>query len=154
MNENRNLEMLVLHLADTIFGNGTNSPLTNMATQSTIKPQRIQLKRVKGFNLQKVSLELNGLEAVKVARPTKYGNRYKVTDDGSPPGLFSRKPQIPIWELVTAEQAVEYFRYDLEQELKNNPSFLDELRGKNLACFCKIEDICHADILLEIANKL
>lgn len=26
------------------------------------------------------------------------------------------------------------------------------LRGKNLACFCKLSEPCHADILLEIAN--
>ena len=28
-----------------------------------------------------------------------------------------------------------------------------ELRGKNLACFCKPELACHADILLELANS-
>ena len=28
-----------------------------------------------------------------------------------------------------------------------------ELRGKNLACFCPLDKPCHADVLLEIANK-
>lgn len=28
-----------------------------------------------------------------------------------------------------------------------------ELRGKNLACWCRLDQPCHADILLEIANK-
>lgn len=27
------------------------------------------------------------------------------------------------------------------------------LRGKNLACFCPLDQPCHADVLLEIANK-
>jgi Domain of unknown function (DUF4326) len=27
-----------------------------------------------------------------------------------------------------------------------------ELRGKNLACFCAIDQPCHADVLLELAN--
>lgn len=27
------------------------------------------------------------------------------------------------------------------------------LRGKNLACWCKPGETCHADVLLEIANK-
>lgn len=27
-----------------------------------------------------------------------------------------------------------------------------ELRGKDLACWCKIGEPCHADVLLEIAN--
>jgi hypothetical protein len=27
------------------------------------------------------------------------------------------------------------------------------LRGKNLACFCKSDEPCHADVLLKIANE-
>jgi hypothetical protein len=30
---------------------------------------------------------------------------------------------------------------------------LSELKGKNLACFCKDGEKCHADVLLELANK-
>lgn len=31
---------------------------------------------------------------------------------------------------------------------------LTELRGKNLACWCSLDDEpCHADILLEAANR-
>ncbi|MGH6822039.1 MAG: DUF4326 domain-containing protein [Methylocella sp.] len=26
-------------------------------------------------------------------------------------------------------------------------------RGKNLACFCKLGEPCHVDVLLELANK-
>ncbi len=41
--------------------------------------------------------------------------------------------------------------------LAANPSLVEdakkELRGKNLACWCKPSEDCHADILLEIANK-
>lgn len=29
----------------------------------------------------------------------------------------------------------------------------EKLRGKNLACFCKIGEPCHADVLLELANQ-
>ncbi|MGO8055976.1 DUF4326 domain-containing protein, partial [Rhizobium leguminosarum] len=28
-----------------------------------------------------------------------------------------------------------------------------ELRGKNLACWCPLDQPCHADVLLEIANS-
>ncbi len=28
-----------------------------------------------------------------------------------------------------------------------------ELRGKNLACWCKLSEPCHADVLLEWANE-
>lgn len=27
------------------------------------------------------------------------------------------------------------------------------LRGKNLACWCRLDEPCHADVLLEFANK-
>jgi len=30
---------------------------------------------------------------------------------------------------------------------------LHELRGKNLACFCPLDQPCHADVLLELANR-
>jgi hypothetical protein len=29
---------------------------------------------------------------------------------------------------------------------------IQELRGKNLACFCPLDQACHADVLLELAN--
>lgn len=29
---------------------------------------------------------------------------------------------------------------------------LSELRGKNLACWCRLDQPCHADVLLEKAN--
>jgi hypothetical protein len=28
-----------------------------------------------------------------------------------------------------------------------------DLRGKNLACWCPLDEPCHADVLLEIANS-
>ena len=30
---------------------------------------------------------------------------------------------------------------------------LPELRGKNLACWCPLDQPCHADVLLELANS-
>jgi Domain of unknown function (DUF4326) len=30
---------------------------------------------------------------------------------------------------------------------------LPALRGKNLACFCPLDQPCHADVLLELANQ-
>lgn len=37
-------------------------------------PIRLQLSRRKGFNLQAASRAANGLDAVNVARPSKWGN--------------------------------------------------------------------------------
>ncbi|HEX5183627.1 MAG TPA: DUF4326 domain-containing protein [Allosphingosinicella sp.] len=30
---------------------------------------------------------------------------------------------------------------------------MPELRGKNLACWCRLDAPCHADVLLELANR-
>lgn len=43
------------------------------------KPVRLQLSRRKGFDLQALSMATNGLPAVNVARPTKWGNPFPIT---------------------------------------------------------------------------
>jgi len=35
---------------------------------------------------------------------------------------------------------------------ENRKHARDELRGKDLACWCALDYPCHADVLLEIAN--
>jgi hypothetical protein len=52
----------------------------------------------------------------------------------------------------TAEDAVACFRLFVEQDPKYLEQIRQELRGKNLACFCAIDKPCHADVLLELAN--
>lgn len=104
-----------------------------------MKPQRIQLSRRKGFNLQATSQALNGLPAVKCARPGKWGNPFKV-------GEVSEFGDVP-----DAETAVMFYRAWVDKGLQRAAMFAD-LRGKNLACFCKLEDPCHCDVLLEVAN--
>lgn len=109
-------------------------------------PERIQLRRTKGFNLQGVSRDLNGLYAMKVDRGTLWGNPFKVGKDG------------------TAEQCVRLFRklltdgnFDLGSNHKLFVFTAERLRkdlgGVNLACWCKPGAPCHADVLLEIANS-
>jgi hypothetical protein len=100
-----------------------------------MKPQRIRLKRKKGFNLQKESKKLNGLEAVNCARPGKWGNRNKVGPGETP--YF----------------AVACFEDDMRADPKKRAEAKRELRGKNLACFCALDQPCHVDTLLRIANE-
>ena len=100
-------------------------------------PERVPLKRTKGFRLQEVSKALNGQPAVKVARPGMWGNHAAIRD-GTP----------------TGEAAVASFRRWVENEASwawKARAGID-LRGKNLACFCAIGSPCHADVLLELAN--
>ena len=106
------------------------------------KPVRLQLKRIKGFNLKKLSKETNGLEYAVVSRPSKWGNPYIV-------GKLSINHTFP----VSAEQAVAFFRDFVYGNPRNIAIIAKELKGKNLACWCPLNQKCHADILLKIANE-
>jgi hypothetical protein len=77
---------------------------------------------------------------VKVCRPSKYGNPHRV---GFCPACGVEHTQ---------EEAVAEFRAMLE--LAEIPADLSELRGKNLACWCRAGTPCHADVLLEWANAV
>lgn len=92
-------------------------------------PVRLRLSRQAGFDLQRLSEQTNGLPAVNVARPSRWGNPYRIAEFGR-------------------AQAIELFA----QSLKNAPRDLQFLRGRNLACWCAPGQACHADILLALAN--
>ncbi len=140
------------------------------------RPVRIQLSRRGGFNLQRASLGLNGLPAVNVARPSKWGNPFHIgqrgmvnvrpdevirEEVGSVPGAMVRlwvkgatKPGLPTVAFerpLTREDVISMYR----GHLADNgllPLIRTELRGKNLACWCKPGEACHADVLLELAR--
>jgi len=102
-------------------------------------PKRIQLQRTKGWR--------KPANTVKVDRTTVYGNPIPVG------GTLRVQAGGDMLEAeLTAAIAVELFREYLTGALKSNPLFLDELRGKNLACWCAIGTPCHADVLLQFAN--
>lgn len=100
---------------------------------------------------------------VKVDRTTKWGNPFVVHTDRGPSGR--RWPMTP-------EVAVASFRRMIAREgawwpvplpwpkgklPAGYPTTVDdvrrELRGKNLACWCALDQPCHADVLLKIANS-
>lgn len=116
-------------------------------THSTqIRPVRLRLRREKGFNLQTLSLQTNGLIAVNVARPSRWGNPYPV-------GRFG-----PLDRIAPDQTgAVGLFQAMLDdeelREICAYPTDYDCLKGKNLACWCPEGTDCHADILLKIANS-
>lgn len=102
------------------------------------KPVYIQLSRKSGFKLQEISRSKNGLSAISCARPGRWGNPCIVTPETS------------------RAHAVEAFKSMLKKG-KTPPFALanirDELRGKNLACWCPDDgQPCHARVLMEIAN--
>ena len=70
---------------------------------------------------------------VYVGRGSKWGNPFTIE-----PGVMSR------------EESIAHYRTYAEGFTAEE---LNELRGKNLACWCKEGLPCHADVLLELANK-
>jgi hypothetical protein len=70
--------------------------------------------------------------AVSVAFPTRWHNAHR--------------------QVRPRERAVELYR----EHLARNPELVDrarhELAGKDLACWCPLDEPCHADVLLEIVN--
>ena len=98
--------------------------------------------------------------AVYVGRPTKWGNPFAV---GSPYFVmdsadYQRGDSLATaeWHFYTASDAVEvYEKWFRDQVGSSGFSLVDEAReelaGKDLACWCPLDQPCHADVLLRIA---
>lgn len=110
-------------------------------------PERIQRRRTKGWRMPE--------NTVYVGRGSKWGNPWREGSTGwtiKPGGLIDREPHDPL----TREQAVESYRNSVEwyaNETEYAEYIRATLRGKNLACWCPLDQPCHADVLLEIANR-
>lgn len=98
-----------------------------------MKPKRIQLSRKKGWRMPP--------NTVKVCRPSKWGNPYIVGKDGNQISCAFKFHILMCGRMANDENKV---MRDAAQR---------ELAGKNLACWCKLDEPCHADTILEVANK-
>lgn len=102
-----------------------------------MEPQRVQLSRRRGWRMPP--------HTVKVGRATRWGNPFRIGTDGD------------------AAQCVAQFRRWLEHGVPQRPDLdaarqrllqdLPRLHGCNLACWCRPGVPCHADVLLEFANR-
>lgn len=92
-------------------------------------PERIQRKRTKGWRMPP--------NTVYVGRPTMWGNNAPKSDREN------------------RAYTVAWFRRWVEEEAswawKGRARI--ELGGKNLACWCRPDQPCHADVLLEFVNN-
>ena len=89
-------------------------------------PRRIQVKRTKGWRMP--------ARAVYVGRPTRWGNPYRVQG-------YGRAEAVRLYEehLEGLSSALQAAR-------------VAGLEGRDLACWCRVDEACHADILLRLAN--
>lgn len=143
-------------------------------------PVRLQLSRRKGFDLQALSQATNGLPAVKVTRPGRWGNPYPVANVRSAHRRaidWAGRCTSPLWlswanshmaagqspeleaelDSIALKAAIALFEAELRQFERSDPAgfraWLAPLRGRNLACSCKPGALCHADVLLALANR-
>jgi len=88
-------------------------------------PERLQRQRKKGWRKPPNS--------VIVDRTSKWGNPYRIGVDGDRNTVIT----------------------EYEQYLLSTPELigrLGELAGKDLICFCPLDQRCHAGVLLRLAN--
>ena len=108
-------------------------------SQST--PHRVQLRRAKGWKMP--------ANTVKVDRTTKWGNPFVVTRE------LSREESIALFGKLMRDQPAKGQSISVDDQRAKREFILahiEELRGKNLACWCSLDGPCHADFLLDLAN--
>lgn len=98
-------------------------------------PHRVQRKRERGWKMPP--------NTVYVGRPTRWGNPFKVDSYMTPMCTLT---QYRLW--LAGKKGTGGGGLRRLAVL----SHVAELRGKNLACWCPLDQPCHADVLLEIAN--
>ena len=103
-------------------------------------PVRIQLRRTKGWRMPP--------NTVSVARPTKFGNPFKIGQTVHVGPAFSGRDEI----VADAAHACRLYRRHLFN-IRSAVEIVAPLRGKNLACWCPLDQPCHADVLLKLANE-
>lgn len=106
------------------------------------RPLRIQRSRAKGSRLRAP----NDLPIVCVTRPGPWGNPFSSALAGATPAQ----------KRALRAEAVQRFRRALLSGDVSLPFTVEhvrrDLRGHNLACWCPLDEPCHADVLLEVAN--
>lgn len=120
------------------------------------RPQRIQRKRTKGWRMPE--------GVVAVSRPSFWGNPFavgKVAAHRHRSGAHPYDFYTDYHQIASAAQAVSLYRKIITDPVEhqyighNTPTvhaIRTELAGKDLACWCPLDQPCHADVLLEIAN--
>ena len=106
------------------------------------RPVRIRQLRKARASIQRTSMQLNGLPAKSVARPSKFGNpfNWQGTDDADCPESYRKGAAVDMfreWLYGGSDEAAAYIA-----------NAVKELPGHNLACYCKPDEPCHADVLL------
>ena len=100
-------------------------------------PARTQLQRRAGWRMPP--------DTLKVDRSTRWGNPLR------PSGGYSTSAAVADYR-----RWIEDKHPELVARIGRAPPCLEDIRrhlaGRNLACWCPLEQPCHADVLLRLAN--
>jgi len=118
-----------------------------MQQPRALRPRRVQLRRTRGWRTP--------ANTVKVDRTTRFGNPFSIEDYGRERAIALHRAWIA-GEVGNPPLPSKRVR-ELEARRTEVIAALPSLRGKNLACWCPLPepgepDICHAVLLLELAN--
>lgn len=115
------------------------------------KPKRVQLSRAKGWRMPP--------NTVKVDRTTRWGNPFTIKAAVESGYATAETAQAFVVECFRDWLGPSQSGRDWWQgpESDHRRTFFAEeitqLRGKQLACWCRPGEPCHADVLLELANR-
>lgn len=102
-------------------------------------PKRIQRKRTPGWRMPE--------GAVNVTRPSDWSNPFRIGDIA----WVHKDTDHPIEFLIDRSMAIALFRAYIRDRGWGD-QIRRELAGKDLACWCRLDEPCHGDVLLLIAN--
>ena len=105
--------------------------------------ERVQLSRRKGWRMPP--------NTVKVCRPGPFGNpfTFKAAEDAG----YTRRGAVAAFQDWLSGNPWACGDDKFEAKRQVILARLPELRGKNLACWCKPDQPCHADVLRKLANR-
>lgn len=114
-----------------------------------MKPIRIQRSR------QKKQVSPNGLPIVFVGRGTKYGNPFKLGEQvgNEWKGVFDKNDSyiyLSKGKILKRADVLHLFQKYKSLEMSK---FSEANKGKNVSCWCSLEENCHGDVLMKLWNE-
>ena len=113
--------------------------------------QRIQMTRQRPWRQDHPN-------AVIVARPSKWGNPFTVSDAKDAGYRFSSDERARAFVVACFDDwlrgdRVAWMGPESDNAARAILDHLPALRGRDLACWCPLDQPCHADVLLRLANQ-
>jgi hypothetical protein len=106
------------------------------------QPVRIRRQRTKGWRMPP--------GAIYVGRPSRWGNPWRIEPFMGGWSVDSPSDHEGVWE---DERSARAAAVGLYRDMILPHTRLATLRGHDLACWCPLDQPCHADVLLELANR-